>query len=135
MKSLEAEINERIFLEIPHQYPPKCFILSEHELEQAIFNGNYGDNFEVWAVDNDYCKPAPSFDLPDGDDNPEFAEWERALFSNQDALIGYMGHDLHGLHVFDTVKEAIEWCDDEKKIKGHQWVKASIALEKLLEEE
>ena len=135
MKSLEAEINERIFLEIPHQKTPKCFILSEHELEQAIFNGNYGDNFEVWAVDNDYCKPAPSFDLPDGDENPEFAEWERALFSNQDALIGYMGHDLYGLHVFDTVEEAIEWCDDAKKIKGHQWVKASIALEKLLEEE
>ena len=124
MKSLICEIGEKIFLEIPHQRPPKCFVLSEHELKKTIFDGNYGDYFETWAVNNDYCKPAPNFHLPDGDDNPDFDAWERELFSNQDALIGYMGHDLHGLHVFDTVKEALEWCDSEEKAKGHQWVKA-----------
>lgn len=129
MKELIAEINEKIFVEIPHQRPPTCTILSENQLENAVSEGYYGENFERWAVDNDYCKPAPDFELPDGDNNPEFIKWERELLDNQDALIGYMGHDLHGLHVFDSVDEARKWC---KTYKGHQWVKATVMLEELL---
>ncbi len=130
MKELIAEINEKVFVEIPHQGTPTCSILSESELKNAICQGWYGENFERWAVNNDYCKPAPDFELPDGDSNPEFAKWERELYGNQDALIGYMGHDLHALHVFDSAVEAMEWG---KTYKGHQWVKVTVMLEKLLE--
>ncbi len=141
MKSLICEIGEKIFLEIPHQRPPKCFVLSEHELEKTIFDGNYGDYFETWAVDNGFCKPAPDCAVNvyedcdqevDFDNSEDFLNWERELFSNQDALIGYMGHDLHGLHVFDTVEEAMTWC---KTYKEHQWVKATIQLKELISEE
>jgi len=128
---------ERIFLEIPHQRPPRCFVLTNYEVEKAIYSGNYGDDFEVWAVDNGFCKPAPdcavyeNCDQVDFDNSEDFLNWERELFSNQDALIGYMGHDLHGLHVFDTIEEVMTWC---KTYKGHQWVKATIQLKELLEE-
>ena len=138
MKSLICEIGEKIFLEIPHQRPPKCFVLSEHKLKRTIFYGNYGDYFETWAVDNGFCKPAPDCTVRKrfyGRSSyrryrsEDFLNWKRELFSNQDALIGYMGHDLHGLHVFDTVEEAMTWC---KTYKEHQWVKATIQLKELI---
>ena len=131
MKELIVEINEKIFVEIPHERPPTCSILSEHQLEQAVFNGNYGDTFEGWAANNGFRRNLTEFELPDGSENPDFITWERELYANQDALIGYMGHDLHALHVFDSVEEALNWA---KTYKGHQWVKATIQLKELLEE-
>jgi len=127
MKELIAEIYEKIFVEIPHQRPPTCSVLSLKQLKNAVSEG-----YEEWAVDNGYSESAPDFDLPDGDSNPEFIKWERELFEDQDALIGYMGHDLHSLHVFESVDEAMKWC---KTYKGHQSVKATVLLERLLHTE
>jgi hypothetical protein len=128
---LIPEIDQRIYSEVTN-IQIKIYIGSENDMREWVANGEYGDRFEEWAANNGFCDPAPDFELPDGDENPAFREWECKLYDNRDALEEYAGHDCQIFKVFESLEEVKEFC---KTYKGHKWVELTSKLESFCFEE
>ena len=149
---LIPEINDRIFLEIPHQKPVQVYKLSDFELSEAIENGDWG-HYQGWVINT---APPVVATMPIEDHYKhgetiyslnyrerilldekihciediyleDFFVWTRELYEDDDLKLEFIGHDLHALKIFDSLKEVEEFIES---YKGH---KAFEAIQKLKE--
>ena len=134
-----------IIVEIPHQRKATAYLASEIDLISSARlrdNHEYGTLtaealFDCYGEDvrQDMLKIAETsghvvcvdgeFYGPGDEDCPSEADWAR----------GVLFEDLNAHYELQNVEEAEAWIKSYTARKGHQWVAATSAVEKILEEE